>query len=223
MATCGYFHTCVITENGEIWTCGSGTCGQLGHGTREHHIVPRSITNSKEPKKIDRFAKCLPTEEAAQTEGRERERREKERERREKEKEKEKEGERERLEYGTVLVAAGKLTSAISRTTSSISRTTSSISRTTRSDSEKERTSAIASCDASAGGLPFWGALILDVAAGPRHTVAVCSDGSLWSWGGGSEGQLGHGDMPKWRLTPLRIGREKFGGVPVVMADAGGF
>lgn len=34
---------------------------------------------------------------------------------------------------------------------------------------------------------------VLEVAAGQAHTLALCRDGSVWSWGDGSLGQLGHG------------------------------
>lgn len=58
------------------------------------------------------------------------------------------------------------------------------------------------------------------LAAGAYHTVASSSDGALWSWGRGYEGQLGHGDTER-RPTPARLGLEVFGGWPVVMAACG--
>jgi len=44
---------------------------------------------------------------------------------------------------------------------------------------------------------------IVDCAAGDMHTIAVTESGDLWSWGRGSEGQLGHHtlnheSLPKW-------------------------
>ena len=44
---------------------------------------------------------------------------------------------------------------------------------------------------------------IIDATAGDMHTIAVTEAGDLWTWGRGTEGQLGHGTMinecaPKW-------------------------
>jgi alpha-tubulin suppressor-like RCC1 family protein len=33
----------------------------------------------------------------------------------------------------------------------------------------------------------------VDVAAGRSHSLALCADGSMWSWGQGVDGRLGHG------------------------------
>jgi alpha-tubulin suppressor-like RCC1 family protein len=109
---CGYYHTVVITDDGELWTCGAGTHGQLGHADRAHQLAPKRVAATR-------------------------------------------------------------------------------------------------------------GARLLTAAAGPRDTLVVAADGALWTWGGGNEGQLGHGDMPKWRLVPTRLGPEAFGGIPVVCASAG--
>ena len=35
---------------------------------------------------------------------------------------------------------------------------------------------------------------VVHIAAGGAHSLAVCSDGALYSWGWGRHGQLGHGD-----------------------------
>mmetsp|Transcript_25606 Transcript_25606/g.29415 ORF Transcript_25606/g.29415 Transcript_25606/m.29415 type:complete len:95 (+) Transcript_25606:454-738(+) len=43
-------------------------------------------------------------------------------------------------------------------------------------------------------------AKIIQISCGDAHTVALSSDGKLYSWGGGGCGQLGHPDtqsMPK--------------------------
>ena len=44
---------------------------------------------------------------------------------------------------------------------------------------------------------------IVDATAGDMHTIAVTEAGDLWTWGRGTEGQLGHGgleheNLPKW-------------------------
>jgi alpha-tubulin suppressor-like RCC1 family protein len=38
------------------------------------------------------------------------------------------------------------------------------------------------------------GRRVVAVAAGEYHSVAVCEDGAVYTWGAGKEGQLGHGD-----------------------------
>ncbi|MFC1584786.1 hypothetical protein ACFL5V_04500 [Fibrobacterota bacterium] len=48
----------------------------------------------------------------------------------------------------------------------------------------------------------------ISVAAGGSHTLAIKSDGTLWSWGGNSHGQLGLGDFRN-RNIPTRIGSQK--------------
>jgi hypothetical protein len=41
---------------------------------------------------------------------------------------------------------------------------------------------------------------VVTAAAGAHHSVVVTSDGELWTWGAGCEGELGHG-----ALSPLRV------------------
>jgi alpha-tubulin suppressor-like RCC1 family protein len=44
------------------------------------------------------------------------------------------------------------------------------------------------------------------VACGEYHTLAVCQDGTLWSWGRNQCGQLGHGDKKENKYkTPTQI------------------
>ena len=43
------------------------------------------------------------------------------------------------------------------------------------------------------------------VSAGTNHALAVKTDGSLWSWGRGSTGRLGHGDTV-YQSSPVQIG-----------------
>ncbi|WP_158373750.1 Ig-like domain-containing protein [Cellulosimicrobium cellulans] len=64
------------------------------------------------------------------------------------------------------------------------------------------------------GGLPGG---VTQVAGGQRHTLAVAGDGSLWSWGDGSSGQLGHGSSAG-RDVP---GQVYLVDVPVVSVAAG--
>jgi len=111
MAACGYYHTVTLTEEGDVWTCGAGTHGQLGHDNRDHLLKPQRV-----------------------------------------------------------------------------------------------------------GGEEVFGARVIEVTAGPRHTMAVCQDGTVWSWGGSSEGQLGHGEMGERVITqkPARLEPSVFAHTPVL-------
>lgn len=41
----------------------------------------------------------------------------------------------------------------------------------------------------------FQGKHIKDIACGSAHSAAITSNGELYTWGLGSNGQLGHGDI----------------------------
>ncbi len=45
---------------------------------------------------------------------------------------------------------------------------------------------------------------VVQVACGNRHTLALCEDGEVYSWGSGSHGRLGHTDVMD-RATPTLI------------------
>ncbi len=50
------------------------------------------------------------------------------------------------------------------------------------------------------------GKFITQVAAGRTHTVALASDGTVFAWGQGADGQLGDGRVPYWeRPMPVRM------------------
>ena len=40
---CGARHTLALTSSQEIFTWGSGCCGQLGHGSRHDELLPRPL------------------------------------------------------------------------------------------------------------------------------------------------------------------------------------
>ena len=45
---------------------------------------------------------------------------------------------------------------------------------------------------------------VVAVSAGYDHSLAITADGSVWSWGSGGNGQLGHGDEHQ-QLLPKKI------------------
>ena len=49
-----------------------------------------------------------------------------------------------------------------------------------------------------------------------RISQAVTGEGTIWTCGGGDQGQLGHGDEQD-RLRPMGLGLEAFGGLSVVL------
>jgi len=50
------------------------------------------------------------------------------------------------------------------------------------------------------------------------QSLAITADGSVWSWGDGANGQLGHGDEQR-QLLPKKV--EAFAGRRVVAVSAG--
>ena len=57
----------------------------------------------------------------------------------------------------------------------------------------------------------FRGAQIVMVAAGGLHSVALGTEGRMWTWGFSSYGQLGHNDEEN-RLVPTLLAGEALGG-----------
>jgi len=65
----------------------------------------------------------------------------------------------------------------------------------------------------------FAGQRVVAVSAGARHSIAITADGAAWSWGGGGQGRLGHGDnQAQWQ--PKKV--EAFADQRVVAVSAGG-
>jgi len=64
----------------------------------------------------------------------------------------------------------------------------------------------------------FAGQRVIVVSAGCFHSLAITADGSVWSWGWGASGQLGHGDAQN-QLLPKKA--EAFAGQRVVAVSAG--
>jgi len=63
------------------------------------------------------------------------------------------------------------------------------------------------------------GRRVIAVSAGGAHSLVITTDGSVWSWGYGGQGRLGHGDRQR-QLLPKKI--EAFAGQRVVAVSAGG-
>ena len=62
------------------------------------------------------------------------------------------------------------------------------------------------------------GQRVVAVSAGGVHSLALAADGSVWSWGCGDLGKLGHGDT-QLQLLPKKV--EAFAGQRVVATSAG--
>ena len=56
------------------------------------------------------------------------------------------------------------------------------------------------------------------MSAGYSYSLAITADGSIWSWGGGRFGRLGHGDY-QLQLLPKKV--EAFAGRRVVAVSTG--
>jgi alpha-tubulin suppressor-like RCC1 family protein len=57
------------------------------------------------------------------------------------------------------------------------------------------------------GGTPVT-MLRTSIATGERHSLALKTDGGLWTWGWNAYGQLGHGDTTYGRNAPTRVGSD---------------
>jgi len=62
------------------------------------------------------------------------------------------------------------------------------------------------------------GQRVVAVSAGAQHSLAITADGVAWSWGGGGDGRLGHGDEQR-QLLPKKV--EALAGQRVVAVSAG--
>jgi alpha-tubulin suppressor-like RCC1 family protein len=58
------------------------------------------------------------------------------------------------------------------------------------------------------------------MACGEDHTLAVTKAGTLWSWGNGASGKLGHNDENN-RLVLTQVESQHFGHAKIVSATAG--
>lgn len=66
------------------------------------------------------------------------------------------------------------------------------------------------------------GKTITGIAAGKNHSMALCSDGSIAAWGGGSYGQLGNGSTSAFETQPRPVsGSGGLSGNPPLSISAG--
>ena len=68
----------------------------------------------------------------------------------------------------------------------------------------------------------FKGALIIMVEADGSHSVALGTNGRVWTWGLNIFGQLGHNNKHE-RLVPTQLAGEALGGSAVILVVAGGW
>ena len=60
---------------------------------------------------------------------------------------------------------------------------------------------------------------IVEISAGVEHSIALKSDGTVWTWGRNQMGQLGIGNWADWSTIPLQVS----GLTEVVAVSAGGY
>jgi len=70
------------------------------------------------------------------------------------------------------------------------------------------------------GEMAFGGSEVLTVGCGPSHTLVVTTDGLLYTFGSGSVGKLGHGDVAD-SPVPVCVGAEHFFNNKIRCASAG--
>ena len=158
----GTAHSLALTANGSVWSWGGGAWGQLGHGDEQSQPLP---------KKVEAFA-----------------------------------GQR------VVAVSAGRNHNlALTASGSVWSWGCGGLGRLGHGDTQHQllpkKVEALA------------GRRVVAVSAGEYHSLALTADGSVWSWGFGGDGRLGHGDVQnQWQ--PKKV--EAFAGQRIVTVSAGG-
>lgn len=70
------------------------------------------------------------------------------------------------------------------------------------------------------GGDKVFGDRLVQVSMQKNHCCAVTEKGSVFTWGDGAAGRLGHGDQES-KLKPKQIPKETFAGAPVLMVTGG--
>ena len=63
--------------------------------------------------------------------------------------------------------------------------------------------------------------IVIQIACGMKHALALTNNGELYSWGSNSEGQLGLGVDNKYEIKPKLI--SSLIGIPIVFIACGGY
>lgn len=63
--------------------------------------------------------------------------------------------------------------------------------------------------------------IIVQIACGMKHALALTNNGELYSWGSNSEGQLGLGVDIRYEIKPKLI--NTLAGVPIAFIACGGY
>lgn len=63
--------------------------------------------------------------------------------------------------------------------------------------------------------------IVIQIACGMKHALALTNNGELYSWGSNSEGQLGLGVNNKYEIKPKLI--NSLIGIPIVFIACGGY
>jgi RCC1 and BTB domain-containing protein len=167
----GAFHRAALTEDGAIWTCGSGSDGQLGHGDAQDRLLPMRLGPEAFGGLLVLFVACGWRHTMA-------------------------------LTGGWRVWTCGD----------------NDYGQLGHGDRTCKHLFTLVARDPG----PFGGACIVMAAAGSAHSVVVSAEGDVFTWGRGVLGRLGHNDEQD-RLAPAKLGKERFGGGKIVFVAAGGF
>jgi alpha-tubulin suppressor-like RCC1 family protein len=81
--------------------------------------------------------------------------------------------------------------------------------------------SAVISATTPVQTTPSWGDRhIIAISAGTAHSLALADDGTVWAWGSGANGRLGHGGIAATNSTPLQT-TATWGDRQIIALDAG--
>ena len=214
----GTMHTLMLGVDGRVWSCGVGNFGALGHGDQADHASPRKIEALSDVS-IEQIAACEHQSYALSTDGR---------------------------LYSFGWGADGRLGHGDCTTQLEPKRLIALRNTCVRQVSAGalhalavDEVGKMYSWGCWANGRlglgesvmenqlsPVWvpiqlplGVRVAQVSAGGTHSLAVATDSTIWSFGNGGHGQLGHGDKMD-RLEPTLVEALGLAG-PVRYAQAG--
>jgi alpha-tubulin suppressor-like RCC1 family protein len=203
MAACGALHTAIVTEQGELYVCGTGTSGQLGLGTTDDQIWgTRPYTHAQVlPKRVggremfggavvmvacgERHTAAVVQDGSVWTFGGG--------------EHVEDDNEEEEEEFTWPHHPPGPTKGQLG------------------TGDEQPRPTPTRLSTQMFGSVPA-----VMAACGAEHTIVLNADGEVFCFGEGEQGQLGLGDK-KNKLEPTQLSPERFGGVKIVMVAAGAF